>query len=172
MGRLLSTAFQISTFHQATSTIIVEPHTLKASHTKSLLLPIMFLGIAISVLGLATTVCHGLPNNLAGTDLESRDNTHHHFYAYTCSGCGCDPVFTVDDFGCGGVCRLLPQGIKSVGLKKDSKWDPAYPTGSLFAGFGCQGPEQHIGIHTLQTWGCTEVTIDNNHMALELYYNC
>lgn len=62
--------------------------------------------------------------------------------------------------------------IQSVALKKDSMWDPLYPDADLYAGLPCNGASQHASIGSLQTWGCTNVNIDNGFLGVKLWYGC
>lgn len=117
----------------------------------------MFIGKALPPLSLVVSVCHGY---------------NYHFLAYPCRDCSCDPVYTADNFGCYNTCHIMNQRIESVGLKKDSRWDPRYPTADLNAGLGCGGARQHAKIGNLQTLGCTNVDIDNRALGIQLWYGC
>lgn len=123
---------------------------------------------------MAIAVCQGLPSDTTIADVAARDTYHRYFYAYTCKDCNCDPVQTETDFGCGGLCYLLPPGVRSVALQKGTLSDPKSPAATIYDGIPCQGHQQPAGVKAFTSRGCTNLNIGTSTSTLSahLYYGC
>jgi hypothetical protein len=77
------------------------------------------------------------------------------FYAYPCTGCGCNAS---QGFGGNieGACTNLNSGATSFGISA-GKNSGTYCT--LFSGSDCSGASENVGHHRGQTWGCTNSNI-------------
>lgn len=132
----------------------------------------MFFTKTLPILSMAIAVCQGLPSNTLVSDIAPRDYKRQ-FFTYQCDDCSCGEFLVAENFGCGGSCYVLPPFTKSVGLSKVLA-DPKSPTASIRSHLPCLGAEQSVGIHSFQTWGCTNINIASGTTSLSanLFYGC
>jgi hypothetical protein len=77
------------------------------------------------------------------------------FYAYTCYGCGCN-AFQGLGTNVKESCQNLNQGAAAFGIGTE-KYSGTYCT--LFSEPNCGGESQNVGVHSGETWGCTDSNI-------------
>lgn len=76
-------------------------------------------------------------------------------YAYDCDNCGCNAKKNFGELSYGD-CVDLPDSW-SMGLSTTERKTPVECR--VYDSYGCQGNGQNMGIHSHETWGCTNTQV-------------
>jgi hypothetical protein len=76
-------------------------------------------------------------------------------YAYNCDNCGCNAQKNFGELSYGD-CVDLPDSW-SMGLSTTELRTPVECR--VYDSYGCQGNGQNMGIHSHETWGCTNTQV-------------